>query len=356
MSDFYVTLPSHPTSEFPNNTRASFKVRLPHLMDFPPDDHWEVALSSVSLSRPKVDWSVLGLQPRDDVVYTKARIQLSSNSFSWRYARVRLEDLIDMHETVEGVRGVDFVHFVFNKLESDMHASSMDGATRIIALPRFEWKDVGGQKEVHMDTGVGHGKPELGVGYGEFEIDKELCFKMGWARPSGDGSVTLGTNAIPQLREFEEEVSGKETVTYGRSEDPFLPSRDYVLGYDAGDNSVLFSSKVKWRFTNLNEAFSEAFGGAPRMLYVYANVGESTVVGNTKTDLLQKVPYDPHKAVCFYEPQREQFHPVRHRSLEVMEINVAEAHGPLVAFSEKHAQTTVTLHFRRGRYKNTVAH
>ena len=55
MSDFYVTLPSHLTSEFPNNTRASFKVRLPHLMDFPPDDHWEVALSSVSLSRPKVD-------------------------------------------------------------------------------------------------------------------------------------------------------------------------------------------------------------------------------------------------------------------------------------------------------------
>ena len=133
-----------------------------------------------------------------------------------------------------------------------------------------------------------------------------------------DGTVTLGPNAIPQLREYrDKEVNGEVTVTYGRSEDPFLPSRNYVLGYDRGDGSVLFSSKVKWRFTNLNEAFAQAFGGSPRVLYVYANVGESTVVGNTKTDLLQKVPYDPQKAVCFYEPEREQFHPVRHRSLDV---------------------------------------
>ena len=94
------------------------------------------------------------------------------------------------------------------------------------------------------------------------------------------------------------------------------------MTYNSVDDMVLFLDKVKWRFVNLNEAFAKTFKQTPRTLYVYSNIGESVIVGNSKTDLLREVPYNPEKRVSFYEPDQEWFVKVRNRSFEVCEINV----------------------------------
>ena len=62
MADFYVAVPSYASPEFPNNTRASFKVRLADRIEFP-DDEWEVALSALSLADTSADLSPLVQDP-----------------------------------------------------------------------------------------------------------------------------------------------------------------------------------------------------------------------------------------------------------------------------------------------------
>ena len=52
MNDFYVTLPSHSsTNEFLNNTSNSFKIRLPHPIQLE-GGGWKVRLVAVSLPDP----------------------------------------------------------------------------------------------------------------------------------------------------------------------------------------------------------------------------------------------------------------------------------------------------------------
>ena len=353
MSDVYVVLPSHWTPEFPGNTRASFKVRLANVMRFPPEEKWEVALSGITLAPGRLNMNVLGFGPETDLISTEARIQLGSNKFGWIYANVKMKDVSDLGMSMEGGQGLHFIKQMVDKLDADLHGSSMDTGNRVIALPRFTWKKLGGEWELQLDAGVGHGLSESGVGYGKFQVNKDLALRMGWVLFKKNKAGTLyaspGPNAIPQLREYDTTVNGKKTATYGRSADTYLPSKDYLMTYSFVEQMVLFSNKVKWRFVNLDETFGSSFHPTLRTLYVYSNLGESVTVGNSKTDLLREVPYDPEKRVSFFEPDRERFVKVRHQTLEVCEINVAETDGPLTKFSDSHGHTLVTLHFRPGK-------
>ena len=54
MGDFYVTLPSDPSPEFPDNSPSSFKVRLPQRLTLP-GKGWRVALSSMSVPDTRVN-------------------------------------------------------------------------------------------------------------------------------------------------------------------------------------------------------------------------------------------------------------------------------------------------------------
>lgn len=143
---------------------------------------------------------------------------------------------------------------------------------------------------------MNHGKPEAGVGYGEFKVCKEFAFKMGWAKPDPNYTVTLGPNAIPMLCEYKENVNRKEAMVYGVSDDAFINGA-FLVAFDHMDDMVLFSNRLRWRFVNLNEAFGQSFGQVSCTLYLYADVGESVMVGGSKMDLLREVPYDLRQKV-----------------------------------------------------------
>ena len=74
-------------------------------------------------------------------------------------------------------------------------------------------------------------------------------------------------------------------------------------------------------------------------MYLYSNVGRSTITGNLVTDLLREVPDDSTKTT--HEPTQIQYKPVRSNILDIVEVQLAENDGRLVDFTS--GVTSVTL-------------
>ena len=82
-----------------------------------------------------------------------------------------------------------------------------------------------------------------------------------------------------------------------------------------------------------------------RSLFVHCDAGTSRMVGNQVTDLLREIKYRPHETTRF-EPQHIHYLPVRSKLMEIIETQVTETNGDLVAFDK--GQTLLTLHFKKG--------
>ena len=61
--------------------------------------------------------------------------------------------------------------------------------------------------------------------------------------------------------------------------------------YKIDDDGFHLSCYINWVFVNLDESYERAFGSTRRPLHVYSSAGQSTVMENQVTDLLQEVPY-----------------------------------------------------------------
>ena len=66
------------------------------------------------------------------------------------------------------------------------------------------------------------------------------------------------------------------------------------------------------------------------------------VMGNQVTDLLREIPHDPTRMT--YEPRHILYQPVRVDVMDIIETQVSENDGSLVAFAL--GVTTLTLHFK----------
>jgi len=114
--------------------------------------------------------------------------------------------------------------------------------------------------------------------------------------------------------------------------------------------ALQLSPYCNWRFSYLDEEYAKVYQGVsvdptipPRSpMYLYSNVGRSTITGNRVTDLLREVPHDPTKTT--YEPSQVQYKPVRSNVLGIVELQLAENDGKLLDFTS--GVTSVTLHFK----------
>ena len=121
--------------------------------------------------------------------------------------------------------------------------------------------------------------------------------------------------------------------------------------WNYASEGLQLSSYCNWRFINLDESYRKAFGGVnetvlvsapPRgPMYLYSNVGRSTIMGNRVTDLLREISHDLTK--MSYEPLHIHYKPVRSNLIDVIETQLAENDGTLVDFVS--GVTSVTLHF-----------
>ena len=249
-----------------------------------------------------------------------------------------MEEINKLNVTRRLEDGVEFVRVVLDTLTFKENVESLKSDGKITDRVRYEWDTSRGRTELILRGSVGKG------GF-FFSVDKTLGLKMGWlAQPPG-GNVEVGPNAVPEVPSQKDE-DGK---TFWKAKKTFL-TKNVLLTRSEGPANTLykFNEAFDWRLVNLEEAFRNGMGEPSRTLHVYSNVEGSTIVGDRKTDLLHEVTYTrAGRGTVYYEPLHKQYHRVRNRAIEVVEINVSETNGQLVRFpKDGQAQTFVTLHFR----------
>ena len=339
LRDQYVTLSSETTPEFPHNTAASFQVRLATPLTFG-EPGWEVALSSLVMRDRGMDVTLLHDQPSKALLVTTTELLKEGDSEFPQTVKsqVLVSDMVTSNARHPLPSGEAFMKALIEQWSWKVNLLDYeDGALQI--RPRVSWDASHGATEMIVD----------GLDETTFELNKNLCLKMGWVvpDPSKTWAFRLGYNAIPELRQ----VATDPAPRWGHTVDSIIADRDVVLKYDSTRDTVMFSSKVRWRFVHLNEAFDRVVGKTHHTegLHVYSNVGRAVVVGDRTTDLLQEVPHlQRGEGSVYYEPSQERFRSVRYYGLEVASVSLRDGLGralPTAQVGRTH--TTVTLHFRR---------
>ena len=244
MGDFYVTLPSDPSPEYPDNTPSSFKVRLPQRLTLP-GQGWRVALSSMSV--PDTRANLYNLVPKNEFLIYSTLETLGGKSD----IQVNMDD-VDLLEWV--VDGESFMRACVAVLTHKRTRNPLQGSTFVDDKGKrlyvtFRWIQRGNEQDLLIDNtkikldGVGN-TPEMW-------INGTLAIKMGRLTETWDLGPNLSRDYIddnvpdltssPKYRDLQDEV---ETGVFWTKE----------------KNCLRLSMSCNWRFTNLNHAFRLVVG------------------------------------------------------------------------------------------------
>ena len=335
MSDFYLTLPSHSNkTEFPDNTSNHFRIRLPYPKKL--EGHgWKVGLSTISLPDPTSQTPKL--MENDDIMFksgwiaqgtigTGAKFDFSAE---FRPSYVRNEDLV----TLTGVGFMKTVKSFFDKQRVEKALTIgfkfTSGGKKTYSPLKWEGEDL-----VIDNSNVLLQKLRDNNFYPSFHINKEFALEMGWFKENGD----LGSNLVIEVAD---DIVPAPPDTFSLSK----PNRFWKESSDG--KMMILSMSCIWRFVNLNGSFKNVTDSTKRSLFVYSDVGGSSMVGNQVTDLLREVNYKREgKGTQYFEPLHIQYIPVRKDLIDIIETQVAETTGQLTKFGE--GNTIVTLHFKQG--------
>ena len=173
----------------------------------------------------------------------------------------------------------------------------------------------------------------------ELKINKMLALKMGWLKERSLGNYDLGPNLRQEF--FTDTVPNLETMTHDLKND-----RDEPLFWLLEEDLFHLSVSCDWHFTNFNKAFQNVVGLTSRFLFIYSNVGGSSVVGNQVTDLLREVNYrQTRDGSHYFEPLDIQYIPLRKDLLDIIEMQVSETTGESTEFGE--GNTILILRFKQ---------
>ena len=366
MRDFYVQLMSSAcTNEFPNNRANSFKNRLPQPLVFD-DGNWKVGVANVTYPIPHI----LPGQPLPQ--HPLPNFKKSDNLCQ-----------IEWSMKSRDIRG----NLVFNRLKFKVTGADLERDRVLItggkALMRYIvnryrvlLREYVTSKEDTLTTSNGSGKkfyPEFRWEGDELILDNSDTFleAENASRPKRERhKVIFG----PKLVEAMKWLTREDAASYWMTKGNLMPEvdtistdfrKDWTVTAKPGerfgswteiwkysDDGLQLSPYCSWRFINLDESYREAFGGVsetalasapPRgPMYLYSNVGRSTIMGNRVTDLLREIPHDLTK--MSYEPLHIHYKPVRSNLVDIIETQLAENDGKLVDFVS--GVTSVTLHFK----------
>ena len=330
MSGFFITVPSFIQKEFPNNTPQSFKVRLPTPSLPFDEDEWVVGLSTITLPDSRLNLSLLEEEDQGETTVLATA--------SWRYkqypgpidkvgsANVTVKDLKEHPYIVDGN---SLVRALFTLLDQ-RRTTNLPANTRqsVTDYPDYTWKDGPLGKELTLfNHDATHDDARVFI-----RID--FAKKMGWVIEHPVNKRPLIGHTL--LLEWKE---GGRPAKVDLGE---IPSNPVAFA----DNMIQLSNDCRWRLTNMNTAFQKWIGNPNRVLHIYSNIGKSTILGDQITDLLREIRYVREgKGSNYFEPRHIQYHDVRNKKMEIIEMQVSETNGTLVDFGRGH--TTITLHFRK---------
>ena len=362
--DFYLTLPSHSSlQEFPQNANNNFKVRLPKVIRLD-EGVWKVALASISVPDPK---NVLPSWLTNDVVlFTVTSYYSEKNNTSNKIGfetDVKLPHIgrhvdftsMTLHDFLRGL----ILHMEKIIIESRLYPGWLIGSNNKVFYPEFIVED----EQITLDTSKIQ-FTEFGTGKSSFKnpgiwIHKTLAYEMGWFEDDLHESdpqfaVKLGPNLsiktngpeIPATTDIKSHFTSDGHAQNVTHSDKYWIIPRWADG--SLQNYIRLSMAVSWRFINLDYAFENVFGHSTRPLYVYSDVGGSSVLGDQITDFIREVNYKREgKGSYYFEPTHLQYKPLRKQLLDIIHIQIAEGTGHLVQFGN--GVTTVTFHFKNER-------
>lgn len=290
MSDFYVTLPSHSSkNDFPNNQANHFKIRLPHPVRLE-GSGWKVGLSSIALPDAEVTVPLLTAIKDDDDVSTVL--------FKSKWLRMELGasmghttgdanfDSVDLKQVFSNVNEIRFMKSMIAFFEQrpiynnggpkfGSQYVTGDGKTNYV---KFKWEG----DELVMDN-KDIDRPVANPP--AFHVNVELAKKMGWIRwRKNYKHYELGPNIVQEF--FDERIP----ILTNTNNDVFDEAGNPTF-WTVVDGFLQLSIFCNWRFLNLDKAFEVVVGSSSRSLFIYSDVGGSSVVGNQVTDLLREINF-----------------------------------------------------------------
>ena len=269
----YVTLLSNTSKpEFPHNTPASFKVRLPYPLRV---KNWQVGVAGVYLPRPPntVSHAVTShpvtttttpaaplTEHRQSNLFKGSENQKLVRMYSRALKMVdgtRIQEITSTMEDAdmpEAATGVVFMKKVFRWLYQDTMKKLLVGYNLSTAerdyAPRYEWQEEAGVPTLwirNVKTNVSYNKTRPFLGF-----NLVLAQTMGWLVKKEDGSYALGPNLLmhPLLSQPK-----NPKVAASADKNQLMTFTDYVQVHRG---FVYLSMVVDWQFVNLDEAYARA--------------------------------------------------------------------------------------------------
>ena len=325
-----MTLPSFPRPEFEDNTPSNFRVRLPKHLKLE-GQGWKVGLASITLPNINILQQLedLGIKDNDNLITVRNKCVTSSGNVV-KTINVKLKDL---KERDNFQSGVDFFSAIINILEGRRLALLAAGE-RIVDkeyMP-FEIKTMGDDFEMIVGKSI-----NAQTDGAHLSFDARFAKLMKWTYYDKDDQLTgdFGLHLIPNF-------------------DNYIRPAQTELGnsklFQVTGNRFQLTMKAKWRFIHLNRIYEDVTMQCKRTVYVYTNMGKSTIVGDQIVDLLREVEYDPLVSYHQYdkihfEPTNIQYHDVMSTDMDIVEVQITETDNTNIKFAK--GITNLVVHFKK---------
>jgi len=361
------TFISDATDEFPNNKNNSFKVRLPNQLQLP-GENWYASLWSVSVSDEAfTSQSVV----TDEVqvvhfaysTYTLDQYQSSDSEYA-RLTPARFEVRISTNDVMgsnhpvksgmEFWRNVWYVmnHQMQDRLSRQLGANYNPPIRHALFeqwMPHLIFKDNAFMLPAVSSRNVAS---TSNVFRSWFGITLDVAYKFGFLNKNN----TLGKNVQAAFATYDEKGAAIRDSLLGtysvkgntqqailtRDVDAANPRVDWFV-INVAARWVYFSRALQWTFFHLNESF-EALLNTKETVMVYSDLVQSSVVGTGRFPLLREVTLErTGKGRVSMEPRHREWIPVRSKTIDMVEIELATASGPLTQLSDGKTIVTVGL-------------
>lgn len=329
---FFVTLPSFPRPSFEDNTPSSFRVRLPNRLTLE-GSGWKVGLASITIPNMCFLYHLekAGIESGNWLMSITNKTGKPGSNYKLKRAYVSLGDM-KMHKH-SYTNGADFFSMMASTLQERRYQLLEPGyKVEPEEFAPITIKQLGTDYETHVGAKGNETASHLVI-----KVDSRLAKIMKWIMFNKDGTPTqyLDHHLIPYL---EDAKRPEATELTGNVFFQHLPS----------EKAFQLSRKAQWRFVQLNRIFDHATKRYKRTLYVYANVGKSTIVGDQVVSLLREVEYNPRqgqKDHFHFEPNMIQYHDVLSSDMEIIEVQITETDNTLLDLGQ--GVTTLVLHFKK---------
>lgn len=332
-----MTLISDPSPEFPNNTNASFKVRLQTPLDVR-NPKWEVALVSLSIPNRGVDMKDLGYTSSADVVLKVIMFVWDRLGGNERITvTVQAGDLFEnIHHVVTS--GIELWVRLSNVLHDKIEYAMTELAKKYTRWyqcfederPTIEVDPIKQTVKIVMHPNTRYGPimsldEKFAKAYGMVHFDEaanKFLRNPDVLRASLPPFVDKGRTVFRQG-----DTSGQSFMNYRR---PFIE----------------LSGAVNWSVYNIDRQFKEISSTNARSILVYSDIVQSTVMGPQRHHLLRElfIPHEEHDERQMVEPVHYQWVPIARMRTEIVEVELADLNGQLLKLPR--GKTVVTLSVR----------